>query len=172
MKTKYRDLLYGLFLFGGILACMFAIRFFRLTFIPLEWSLLLSVLSGLLVFAFFRNKIGLPPVSLKDNLTRFCLRLVLCLLFFGGLNSLGFLAANFYLGPGLQRSEDFLILDRGKMINRGGFISSTFILIMKDGMKKQIIFDGNLPVEKYGTVRLTIGEGAFKLDVIRGKELR
>jgi hypothetical protein len=167
-SRHYFHLLTG---FAGIALLWWCIPVYRLTVVPVRFLLIVigvvAAIASLLYYLQFRSAYSFRP-GLAALLT-----VIWSVLSWGFMGSSVFLFSNYYLSGGEKQRKEFAILERSEQPgNKGerGKLRPAFTIAYR-GVEKELVFAHRFYKWKddYKTVILTLQEGKWGFEVIKGK---
>jgi hypothetical protein len=156
------SLTYGLTVIS-ILLLLWQILIFRKTFIEVKIPLMLMIVSGLLIFALFRNKIA---DLLKLSPTLFW-QAVHSVIIFGGFSVFIFMASNFYFASNSSKDLDLMVVKIGQLGKGRRGCGEPYALVFYNNFEKQLVFPCDKDLEGVKQVRVRVVKGLFGYLVVR-----
>lgn len=169
MNKKSNRLLQVLFFIGLVLQIL-SVYLFRVTFISIEISLCIYFGAGVASLWFTHRMV--PEIA--GSVIEYIMLLIYACVVFGGTTICSFLAINYYFTQNQSYTEAHAIVKSGYLAKgRRGNCNAPYVVIEKNGLEKDIVFDCGLSKEiaEYKRVELEVGKGFLGYAVIKNKQL-
>jgi hypothetical protein len=156
----------------GIIAIIWEIELFRITFIDPLVPFLLAVVFGLALTPLLRKTVNIYLYN-PGNIGKVPLlfHIVFNIVSFGGMLALLFMWTNGHFAYKEKRVLTLPIDSKGHLAMSKNSCGEPYAMINYKNVEKELVFPCDTPIEKYDRVYIEVRQGLFRYDVITRKTL-